>query len=306
MGKALDLRVSCLPTTHGESIVMRILDKSSIQLGIPELGFFADDQEIINSVLGFPDGIFLVTGPTGSGKTTSLYAFLNTLNQPTRKIITAEDPVEYELSGINQCQVANDIGMTFANALRAMLRQAPNVIMVGEIRDMEAGEIAINAALTGHLVFSTLHTNDAPSAITRLIDMGVKPFLVASAVRAIMAQRLVRRLCQKCSKPVPITEGQAESLHLPVEYFKNMGLKTGEGCAECSKGYRGRMGIYEIFVLSEDLQHMVYEMVPSGVIRERARANGMRTLREDGLRKAGAGLTTLEEVIRVTAADVQD
>ncbi len=306
MGKALDLRVSCLPTTHGESIVMRILDKSSIQLGIPELGFFADDQEIINSILAFPDGIFLVTGPTGSGKTTSLYAFLNTLNQPTRKIITAEDPVEYELSGINQCQVVNDIGMTFANALRAMLRQAPNVIMVGEIRDMEAGEIAINAALTGHLVFSTLHTNDAPSAITRLIDMGIKPFLVASAVRAIMAQRLVRRLCQKCARPSEITDGQAESLHLPKDYFKNMTLKMGDGCAECSKGYRGRMGIYEIFVLSEDLQHMVYEMVPSGVIRERARANGMRTLREDGLRKAGAGLTTLEEVIRVTAADAQD
>ncbi len=306
MGKALDLRVSCLPTTHGESIVMRILDKSSITLGIPELGFFADDQEVINNILAFPDGIFLVTGPTGSGKTTSLYAFLNTLNQPTRKIITAEDPVEYELSGINQCQVANEIGMTFANALRAMLRQAPNIIMVGEIRDLEAGEIAINAALTGHLVFSTLHTNDAPSAVTRLVDMKIKPFLVASAVRAIMAQRLVRRLCQKCSKPVPVTDAQAESLHLSPDYFKSMGLKTGEGCSECSKGYRGRMGIYEIFVLSEDIQRLVYEMVPSGVIRVQARANGMRTLREDGLRKAGAGLTTLEEVIRVTAADAQD
>ena len=306
MGKSLDLRVSCLPTSHGESIVMRILDKSSITLGIPELGFFADDQEIIQSVLNLPDGIFLVTGPTGSGKTTSLYAFLNTLNTPTRKIITAEDPVEYELSGINQCQVINDIGMTFAFALRAMLRQALNIIMVGEIRDMEAGEIAINAALTGHLVFSTLHTNDAPSAVTRLIDMGVKPFLVASAVRAIMAQRLLRRLCKSCSVPVAVRADQAEALHLPIEYFQNMSLKRGEGCSECSKGYRGRMGIYEIFQLSEDLQNLIYEMVPSGVIRERARANGMRTLREDGLRKAGAGMTSLEEVVRMTAADLSD
>ena len=306
MGKSLDLRVSCLPTSHGESIVMRILDKSSITLGIPELGFFADDQEIIQNVLNLPDGIFLVTGPTGSGKTTSLYAFLNTLNTPTRKIITAEDPVEYELSGINQCQVVNDIGMTFAFALRAMLRQAPNIIMVGEIRDMEAGEIAINAALTGHLVFSTLHTNDAPSAVTRLIDMGVKPFLVASAVRAIMAQRLLRRLCKSCSKPMAVREDQADALHLPLAYFQSMTLKHGEGCSECSNGYRGRMGIYEIFVLTEDLQNLIYEMVPSGVIRERARANGMRTLREDGLRKAGAGMTSLEEVVRMTAADVSD
>ena len=196
--------------------------------------------------------------------------------------------------------------MTFAFALRAMLRQAPNIIMVGEIRDIEAGEIAINAALTGHLVFSTLHTNDAPSAVTRLIDMGIKPFLVASAVRAIMAQRLLRRLCKKCSSPMAVREDQADALHLPMEYFKNMELKHGEGCQDCTKGYRGRMGIYEIFVLSEDIQKLVYEMVPSGVIRERARANGMRTLREDGLRKAGSGLTTLEEVVRMTAADVSD
>lgn len=306
MGKDLDLRVSCLPTTHGESIVMRILDKSSIQLGIPELGFFADDQQVIDKILNYPDGIFLVTGPTGSGKTTSLYAFLNTLNKPSRKIITAEDPVEYELSGINQCQVNNDIGMTFANALRAMLRQAPNVIMIGEIRDMEAGEIAINAALTGHLVFSTLHTNDAPSAITRLIDMGIKEFLVASAVRAIMAQRLLRRVCQKCAKPLPVKESEAESLRLPLEYFKSMELKHGVGCPDCSKGYRGRMGIYEIFSVTEEILNLIYERVPSGVIREKARALGMRTLREDGLRKAGAGLTTLEEVIRVTAADAAD
>ncbi|MFA4945201.1 MAG: ATPase, T2SS/T4P/T4SS family [Lentisphaeria bacterium] len=307
MGKDLDLRVSCLPTTHGESIVMRILDKSSIQLGIPELGFFADDQQTIDKIINFPDGIFLVTGPTGSGKTTSLYAFLNTLNKPTRKIITAEDPVEYELSGVNQCQVNNEIGMTFANALRAMLRQAPNVIMVGEIRDMEAGEIAINAALTGHLVFSTLHTNDAPSAIPRLIDMGVKEFLVASALRAVMAQRLVRRICQKCAKPYQVTAAEAEALHLAPDYFKGMELKHGAGCPDCaSRGYRGRMGIYELFILNEGILDLIYNRATSGAIREKARAAGMRTLREDGLRKAGAGLTTLEEVIRVTAADVAD
>jgi len=306
MGKELDLRVSCLPTTHGESIVMRILDKSGIQLGIPELGFLADDQELIERILAFPDGIFLVTGPTGSGKTTSLYAFLNTLNTASRKIITAEDPVEYEISGINQVQIVADIGMTFAAALRSMLRQAPNIIMVGEIRDLETAEIAINAALTGHLVFSTLHTNDAPSAITRMIDMGVKPFLVASGVRAVMAQRLVRRTCQKCAEPTTVTEGELEALRLKSDYFQKATLKRGRGCPDCNKGYRGRMGIYEIFTISTDIQNLIYEMVPSGVIRERARALGMRTLRDDGLRKASAGMTSLEEVIRMTATDAAD
>jgi len=306
MGKELDLRVSCLPTTHGESIVMRILDKSGIQLGIPELGFLADDQELIERILAFPDGIFLVTGPTGSGKTTSLYAFLNTLNTASRKIITAEDPVEYEISGINQVQIVADIGMTFAAALRSMLRQAPNIIMVGEIRDLETAEIAINAALTGHLVFSTLHTNDAPSAVTRMIDMGVKPFLVASGVRAVMAQRLVRRTCQKCAEPTTATDGELEALRLKADYFQKATLKRGRGCPDCNKGYRGRMGIYEIFTISTDIQNLIYEMVPSGVIRERARALGMRTLRDDGLRKASAGMTSLEEVIRMTATDAAD
>ena len=306
MGRELDLRVSCLPTSHGESIVMRILDKSSIQLGIPELGFLADDQELIERILAFPDGIFLVTGPTGSGKTTSLYAFLNTLNTPTRKIITAEDPVEYEISGINQVQIMADIGMTFAAALRSMLRQAPNIIMVGEIRDLETAEIAINAALTGHLVFSTLHTNDAPSAITRMIDMGVKPFLVASGVRAVMAQRLVRRTCQKCAEPITVSASELDALRMDANYFQKATLKRGRGCPDCTKGYRGRMGLYEIFTITTDIQNLIYEMVPSGVIRERARALGMRTLRDDGLRKASAGMTSLEEVIRMTATDVAD
>ncbi len=305
MGRDLDLRVSDVPTTHGESIVMRILDKSSVMLGIPELGFMTDDQELIAHIINLPDGIFLVTGPTGSGKTTSLYAFLHTLNQPTRKIITAEDPVEYELSGINQVQISSDIGLTFANALRSMLRQAPNIIMVGEIRDQETGEIAINAALTGHLVFSTLHTNDAPSAVTRLIDMGVKPFLVASAVRAIMAQRLLRRICKNCAAPVEPADDELEALGLPQNYFANATLKKGKGCSECSRGYKGRLGIYEIFMLDESIQDLIYQKVDASMIRERARSLGMRTLREDGLRKAAAGVTTLEEVMRVTASDAE-
>ncbi len=303
LGKEIDLRVSCVPTSHGESIVMRILDKSSVMIGIPEMGFFADDEELIRRILRFPDGIFLVTGPTGSGKTTSLYGFLNTMNDPTRKIITAEDPVEYELAGINQVQVSSDINFTFAHALRAMLRQAPNVIMVGEIRDLETAEIAINAALTGHLVFSTLHTNDAPSAVTRLMDMGVKPFLVASGIRAIMAQRLLRRVCKNCAEPVEPTEEELTFLRLDPDYFSNATLIKGKGCSECVNGYKGRVGIFEIFLLDESIQTLIYERSSATSVRERARTLGMRTLREDGLRKAASGMTTLEEVIRITATD---
>jgi type IV pilus assembly protein PilB len=306
MGRELDLRVSDIPCTHGESIVMRILDKSSVMLGISELGFMEDDQQTILKIISIPDGIFLVTGPTGSGKTTSLYSFLHTLNQPTRKIITAEDPVEYELSGINQVQVNAEIGLTFAHALRSMLRQAPNVIMVGEIRDSETGDIAINAALTGHLVFSTLHTNDAPSAITRLIDMGIKPFLVASAVRAIMAQRLVRRLCRNCLEAHQPTADEIESIGLAPDFFAGAQLMVGRGCSECSDGYKGRMGIYEIFMLDESIQELIYGKADAGQIRSRAIANGMRTLRQDGLRKAGMGMTSLEEVIRMTVGDEQE
>ncbi len=303
-GKSIDLRVSSVPTVHGESIVMRILDKSSVQLGIPELGFFNDDQQMIEKILAMPDGIFLVTGPTGSGKTTSLYAFLNTLNTPNRKIITAEDPVEYELGGINQVQCDNQIGLTFARALRAMLRQAPNIVMVGEIRDIETGGIAINAALTGHMVFSTLHTNDAPTAITRMIDMGVKPFLVASAVRAVMAQRLSRRICKTCKAPTTATAEELHLLDLPAKYFDETDLSKGKGCGECSSsGYRGRIGLYEIFVVEQSIIQLIYESAPANVIRDRAKQLGMRTLRDDGLRKAGAGITTLSEVIRITKAE---
>ena len=289
--KDIDLRVSSIPTTHGESIVMRILDRASIQLDIPKLGFYADDLE-------------LVTGPTGSGKTTSLYAFLNTINTVSRKIITVEDPVEYQLEGINQVQVDRHIDMTFAAALRAMLRQAPNIIMVGEIRDRETAEIAINASLTGHLVFSTLHTNDAPSAVTRLIDMGVKPFLVASSVRAIMAQRLVRRVCKKCAQPYTPSPTEIRMLNLDESFIKNSNFMKGRGCPECgNSGYKGRVGIYEIFLVGEEIQHLIYGKESSHTIREAARKSGMRTLREDGLRKAAAGTTTLEEVLQTTIGD---
>ena len=302
--KDIDLRVSSIPTTHGESIVMRILDKSSIQLDIPKLGFYSDDQEKINRIINYPDGVFLVTGPTGSGKTTSLYAFLNTINKPTRKIITVEDPVEYMLPGINQVQVNPLAHMTFAAALKAMLRQAPNIIMVGEIRDHETAEIAINASLTGHLVFSTLHTNDAPSAVTRLIDMGVKPFLVASSVRAIMAQRLLRRVCKNCAAQTTATPEEIRMLGLDDKFLTQAKLMKGTGCDVCGgTGYKGRVGIYEIFVVGEEIQDLIYEKVAAATIREAARKSGMKTLREDALRKAASGITTLQEVIAVTVGD---
>jgi type IV pilus assembly protein PilB len=304
MGKTLDLRVSALPTNHGESIVMRILDKSSLMLGLGDLGFYTDQQEVMNKLISAPDGVFLVTGPTGSGKTTTLYACLNTINRPDRKIITVEDPVEYQLAGINQVQVNPDINLTFAAALRSILRQAPNIIMIGEIRDLETANIAIQASLTGHLVFSTLHTNDAPSAVTRLTDMGVKPFLVASAVRAIMAQRLVRRICKKCAEPYVPTDYEMKVLNLDPNELKKTTLLKGRGCADCSKtGYRGRCGIYEIFQIDEEVRGLIYERVPANVLRARARELGMRTLREDGVRKIMSGTTTPEEVISITMGD---
>jgi general secretion pathway protein E/type IV pilus assembly protein PilB len=305
-GKTIDLRVSCLPTTHGESIVMRILDKEGLKLGLPELGFFTDDQQTFERLIGLPDGILLVTGPTGSGKTTTLYAVLNYINRPDRKIITVEDPVEYQLSGINQVQVSDSVGLTFSLALRSMLRQAPNVIMLGEIRDLETATIAINASLTGHLVFSTLHTNDAPSAVTRLIDIGVKPFLVASSARAMMAQRLVRRVCRRCGGAYVPTEAELRSLGLDPNNVANATFMKGKGCNECNKtGYRGRFGIFEMFVVDDELRKLIYDKVPSSELRTRAREIGMRTLREDGARKVLAGMTTPEEVIRATLGDVE-
>jgi len=305
-GKLIDLRVSCIPTNHGESIVMRILDKEGLRLGLPELGFFTDDQQTFERLIGLPDGILLVTGPTGSGKTTTLYSCLNFINRPDRKIITVEDPVEYLLAGINQVQVSEVVGLTFAAALRAMLRQAPNVIMLGEIRDMETASIAINASLTGHLVFSTLHTNDAPGAVTRLIDIGVKPFLVASSTRALMAQRLVRKICKKCTQPYTPTDSELRALDLDPGKIAGATFMKGKGCNDCNKtGHRGRFGIFEIFVIDDEARKLIYDRVPSSMLRSRAREMGMRTLREDGARKVVAGLTTADEVIRATTGDTE-
>ncbi|MBM3889735.1 MAG: type II secretion system protein GspE [Verrucomicrobia bacterium] len=300
-----DLRVSCIPTAHGESVVMRILDKQSMLIGLPQLGFFSDDQATFERLITLPDGILLVTGPTGSGKTTTLNSCLNFINRPDKKLITVEDPVEYVLPGVNQVEVKEDIGMTFAAALRSILRQAPNVIMIGEIRDLETADIAINASLTGHLVFSTLHTNDAPSAITRLLDIGVKPFLCASSIRAVMAQRLVRKICEHCKEPYQPTDTERRFMGLSVEQMATTSFYHGRGCNDCvHTGFRGRMGIFEIFVINDEIQKMIYERQPAHILRKAARELGMRTLREDGIRKVVAGQTTPEEVLKTTAADV--
>ena len=302
--KEVDLRVSSVPSNHGESIVMRILDKTALLLGLPELGFFSDDQTTFEQLLGLPDGIVLVTGPTGSGKTTTLYACLNVINRPDKKIITVEDPVEYELPGINQVMVKTDIGMTFAAALRAMLRQAPNIIMIGEIRDAETANIAINASLTGHLVFSTLHTNDAPSAVARLADIGVKPFLIASAVRGVLAQRLVRKLCPICKAPAELTEKEFRALSLDPSRAEGATIFGPVGCEKCrGGGHKGRMGIFELFLIDDEVRQMINTGLTTTQLRRRARELGMRTLREDGIRKVLAGLTSAAEVIHTTMGD---
>ena len=305
MGHELDLRVSTVPTNHGEGVVMRILDKQSLALGLPKLGFFADDQQRFERLIQLPDGIILVTGPTGSGKTTTLYACLGQINRSDRKIITVENPVEYQMSGVNQVQVREDIGLTFAAALRSILRQAPNIVMIGEIRDRETADIATEASLTGHLVFSTLHTNDAPSAVTRLLDIGVKPFKVASSLRAAMAQRLVRRVCDHCKEVHQASESELRLLGPAAEQFQAAQLSRGRGCNRCVlTGYSGRLGIFENFLVNDEIRTMIFEKTSAAELMQRARQFGMRTLREDGLRKAAAGITTLEEVLRVTMGDV--
>ena len=303
-GRDIDLRVSVLPTVYGESIVMRILDKEGLKLGLPELGFFADDQAKFQGLISGSDGVFLVTGPTGSGKSTTLYSALNYINKPDRKIITVEDPVEYQMAGINQVQVKRDVGMTFAAALRAMLRQAPNIVMIGEIRDLETAEIAINAALTGHMVFSTLHTNDSVSAVTRLVDIGVKPFLVSAALRGALAQRLVRRVCQSCAKPYKPTAKELYSIGMTEQDIAGATPMKGAGCAKCGeRGYKGRRGVFELFVITEEIQEMVYSGATLVDLRRKAREAGMRTMREDGQRKVASGMTTIEEVMGATVAD---
>ena len=303
-GRDIDLRVSVLPTVYGESIVMRILDKEGLKLGLPELGFFADDQAKFQGLISGSDGVFLVTGPTGSGKSTTLYSALNYINKPDRKIITVEDPVEYQMAGINQVQVKRDVGMTFAAALRAMLRQAPNIVMIGEIRDLETAEIAINAALTGHMVFSTLHTNDSVSAVTRLVDIGVKPFLVSAALRGALAQRLVRRVCQFCAKPYKPTAKELYSIGMTEQDIAGATPMKGAGCAKCGeRGYKGRRGVFELFVITEEIQEMIYSGATLVDLRRKAREAGMRTMREDGQRKVASGMTTIEEVMGATVAD---
>lgn len=295
--KEIDLRVSMMPTAHGQAVVMRILDRDSIKVGIRNLGFSEENYRIFNNVIRRPNGIFLVTGPTGSGKTTTLYSALGELNRPDRKIITAEDPVEYILQGINQVEVKTAIGLTFASVIRAMLRQAPNVILVGEIRDLETAEMAIQASLTGHLVFSTLHTNDAPGAITRLIDMHVQPFLVASSVMAVMAQRLARRICQKCGEPYRPAQGELQHFDISPEVAANSTFMRGKGCSNCHQtGFRGRVAVFELMVMNSAIRELTFNREPSQNIRRQARLFGMKTLVDDCLDKALKGLTHLSEV----------
>lgn len=303
-GRHFDLRVSMLPSVHGQSAVMRILDRSNIMVNIRDLGFGEEDYIRFQNIIKRPNGIFLVTGPTGSGKTTTLYAALNELNRPDRKIITAEEPVEYYLPGINQCEVKHKIGLNFARIIRSMLRQAPNIILVGEIRDKETAEIAVQASLTGHLVFSTLHTNDAPSAVTRLVDIGVQPFLISSSVIAVMGQRLTRLNCPKCKEPYTPSEGELLSAGIKPEAAEKATFMKGRGCPHCRQGgYRGRIGIYEMMRMSSALRELTFAQAPAQEIRRKARAGGMRTLLEDGIQKAMKGVTTIEEVLSVCHAD---
>jgi type IV pilus assembly protein PilB len=305
--KELDLRVSIIPTSHGQSCVMRILDKDNIKVGVRQLGLSEENFHQFGQLIKRPNGIVLVTGPTGSGKTTTLYAALNALNRPDRKIITAEDPVEYYLPGINQVEVRHSIGLDFARIIRSMLRQAPNIILVGEMRDQETAEMGIQASLTGHLVFSTLHTNDAPSAVTRLIDMGVPNYLVASTVVAVLAQRLVRLICARCKQPMQIAESVLSDAGISPEMAAKATFMKGKGCANCNKnGYRGRQGIFELMMVNSKIRELIFKNESSVEIRKRAMQLGMRTLYVDGIRKVMKGVTTLEEVYRNAKRTEQD
>jgi type II secretion system protein E len=303
-GEEIDIRVSTVPTVYGESVSLRLLTRGKIFLSLEKLGFAPKDEQALREIIIKPHGILLVTGPTGSGKSTSLYAFLSTINSVHKRIITIEEPVEYELKGINQIAVRSDIGLTFAMGLRHILRQDPNVIMVGEIRDLETAEIAIRAALTGHLVFSTLHTNDAPSAFTRLIDMGIEPFLVASSVEAVLAQRLVRTICPFCKVEQKVEKNYLRKIGFPEEEIDTAVFYKGVGCEECRQlGYQGRMGIYELLLLNEAVRPLILNRAPASTIAQKAIEQGMRTMRTDGWNKVRAGLTTIEEVLRVTQTE---
>jgi general secretion pathway protein E len=299
---SVDLRISSVPTVNGERVVMRILDKSSVLYGLEELGFYPDDHEKIERLIKQEHGIILVTGPTGSGKTTSLYSMLSRINSPDKNILTIEDPIEYQLKGIGQIPVNTKVGLTFASGLRSIVRQDPDVILVGEIRDLETAEIAIQAALTGHLVFSTLHTNDSASAVTRLIDMGIEPFLVTSSVNAILAQRLVRKICPACRQEYFPEDESLLEIGLSSQMLDKEGyLYRGAGCSECiGTGYKGRTGIYEILFMSDAIRGTVLKSSDSNVIKQVAVSEGLHTLRQDGARKVEDGMTTIEEVLRVT------
>lgn len=303
-GEEIDIRVSTVPTVYGESVSLRLLTRGKIFLSLDKLGFAPHEENALREIIIKPHGILLVTGPTGSGKSTSLYAFLSTINSVHKRIITIEEPVEYELKGINQIAVRSDIGLTFAMGLRHILRQDPNVIMVGEIRDLETAEIAIRAALTGHLVFSTLHTNDAPSAFTRLIDMGIEPFLVASSVEAVLAQRLVRTICPHCRVEQKVAPDYLRKIGFPEEEIPTAKFYKGAGCEHCRQlGYQGRMGIYELLILNEAIRPLILSRAAASTIAQRAMEQGMRTLRTDGWNKVRAGQTTIEEVLRVTQTE---
>ena len=299
--KELDLRVSSLPSIHGESIVMRILDKTSFFVGLEDVGFLPKEKKDFEKLINLPNGMILVTGPTGSGKTTTLYATLSHINQKDRKVIMIEDPVEYQLDGVNQVQVKSQIGLTFASGLRSMLRQAPDIIMVGEIRNLETAQIAVQSALTGHLIFSTLHTNDACGAITRLIDMGVKPYLASSTVQGVLAQRLVRTICPSCREAYKPSEEEAKILSLSPEEVNSLKLYRGKGCPTCAyTGYKGRMGIFELFIMTDEARELVLNNSSSTELNKKAKESGMKGLKEDGLNKVKRGYTTVEEVMRVT------
>jgi type IV pilus assembly protein PilB len=305
--KDLDLRVSVIPTNHGQSVVMRILDKDNIRVGVRQLGLSEENFTQFAQLIRRPNGIILVTGPTGSGKTTTLYAALNALNRPDRKIITAEDPVEYYLPGINQVEVRHSIGLDFARIIRAMLRQAPNVILVGEMRDQETAGMGIQASLTGHLVFSTLHTNDAPSAVTRMVDMKVPNYLVASSVIAVLAQRLVRVVCPRCKHQIQLSESVLADAGIPPKLAAKSTFMKGKGCGHCSKsGYRGRLGIFELMLINAKIREMIFQNASSVDIREIAIKQGMRTLYMDGIQKVVKGISTLEEVYRNAKRTAQD
>jgi general secretion pathway protein E len=301
LGKDLDLRVSSIPTLYGESVVMRILDRSTLLLTLEELGFPDDVRLQFQRLIRKPHGMILVTGPTGSGKTTTLYTALSEINSADKKIITIEDPVEYQLRGVNQIHVKPKIGLTFANGLRSIVRQDPDVIMVGEVRDAETADIAIHSALTGHLVFSTLHTNDAPGAITRLLDMGIENYLVSSVLVAVLAQRLVRVICPECREPYQLDVAAVRKMGIKTDIDGSLQVFRGKGCAACSfTGYHGRSGIYEFLVISEEIQRLILEKTDANMIRQKALALGMKTLWEDGWRKVEQGVTTLEDLLRVT------